>query len=35
MDGSFRISLCRDTTREELDTLAEVIREKILEKYCR
>ena len=35
MDGSFRISLCRDTTKEELDTLATVIREKILDKYCR
>ena len=30
MDGSFRISLCRDTTQEELDTLVKVIREEIL-----
>ena len=30
MDGSFRISLCRDTTQEELDTLAAVLRDEIL-----
>ena len=30
MDGSFRISLCRDTTAEELDRLAEVIERDIL-----
>ena len=30
MDGSFRVSLCRDTTAEELDTLVTVIREEIL-----
>ncbi len=30
MDGSFRISLCRDTTAEELDKLVEVIRKDIL-----
>ena len=30
MDGSFRISLCRDTTKAELDTLVNVIREEIL-----
>ena len=30
IDGSFRISLCRDTTKEELDTLITVIREEIL-----
>ena len=30
MDGSFRISLCRDTTQEELDALVEAIRERIL-----
>ena len=35
MDGSFRISLCRDTTKEELDTLVSVIRTKILDRYCR
>ena len=30
MDGSFRVSLCRDTTAEELDTLAQVIENDIL-----
>ena len=30
MDGSFRVSLCRDTTEEELDTLFTVIRDEIL-----
>ena len=30
IDGSFRISLCRDTTKEELETLCNVIREEIL-----
>ena len=30
MDGSFRISLSRDTTAEELETLVTVIREEIL-----
>ena len=30
IDGSFRISLCRDTTKEELDTLIRVVREEIL-----
>ena len=30
MDGSFRISLCRDTTQEELDTLAAVLRDELL-----
>ena len=30
MDGSFRISLCRDTTEEELETLYAVLRDEIL-----
>ena len=30
IDGSFRVSICRDTTREELDKLYTVIREEIL-----
>ena len=30
MDGSFRISLCRDTTQEELDTLVCAIKDNIL-----
>ena len=30
MDSSFRVSLCRDTTQQELDTLVQVIKEDIL-----
>ena len=30
MDASFRVSICRDTTEEELDKLVSVIREDIL-----
>ena len=30
IDGSFRISICRDTTKEELDKLAEVIETELL-----
>ena len=30
MDGSFRVSLCRNTTQEEIDTLIRIIREEIL-----
>jgi cysteine desulfurase len=30
MDGSFRVSICRDTTQEELDRLVEVIEKDIL-----
>ena len=30
MDGSFRVSLCRDTTQEELDTLVSIIEKDIL-----
>ena len=30
IDGSFRVSLCKDTTKEELDTLIDVIRREIL-----
>ena len=30
MDASFRVSLCRDTTAQELDKLLEVIRDEIL-----
>jgi cysteine desulfurase len=30
MDGSFRISLCRDTTEEELELLIRTIRDEIL-----
>ena len=30
IDSSFRVSICRDTTEEELDALVEVIRRDIL-----
>ena len=30
MDSSFRVSLCRDTTQDEIDTLLRVIKEDIL-----
>jgi cysteine sulfinate desulfinase/cysteine desulfurase-like protein len=30
MDGSFRVSLCKDTTQEELDRLVEVMEKDIL-----
>ena len=33
MDGSFRVSLCRDTTQEELDKLVEVIDKDIVGRY--
>lgn len=33
MDGSFRISLCRDTTQEELDILMTAISEDIVARY--
>ena len=33
MDGSFRISLCKDTTQEELDILVCAIREDIVARY--
>ena len=33
MDGSFRISLCKDTTQEELDRLVEVIQTDIIARF--
>jgi cysteine sulfinate desulfinase/cysteine desulfurase-like protein len=30
MDGSFRVSICKDTTIEELDKLYSVIVEKLI-----
>lgn len=30
IDGSFRVSICKDTTQEELEVLVKVIQEKIL-----
>jgi len=35
MDGSFRVSLCRETTRDELDVLIRVIREEIVARYIK
>jgi cysteine desulfurase len=33
MDGSFRVSICRDTTEAELDKLVEVIGQEILPRF--
>ena len=33
MDGSFRVSLCKDTTAEELDTLVRVIQTDIIGRF--
>jgi cysteine sulfinate desulfinase/cysteine desulfurase-like protein len=30
IDGTFRVSLCRDTTQEELELLYTVIRDELL-----
>ena len=35
IDGSFRVSLCRDNTEEELDLLVAVIRDEIIPRFCR
>ena len=35
IDGAFRISLCRDTTPQELDTFLEVLKRDILPKARR
>jgi cysteine sulfinate desulfinase/cysteine desulfurase-like protein len=35
IDGSFRVSICRDTTKEEIDKLVEVIRTDILPRVRR
>jgi cysteine desulfurase len=35
IDGSFRVSICRDTTKEEIDRLVEVIRDDILPRMRR
>ncbi len=34
MDASFRISLCKDTTEEELDRLVQVIQDNIIPRFC-
>ena len=33
MDGSFRVSLCRDTTEEELDQLVDVLRKDVVARF--
>ena len=33
VDGSFRISLCRDTSQEDVDALVRTIRENIVARY--
>ena len=35
IDGSFRVSLCKDTTKEELDKLVEVIAKQIVPRFCK
>ena len=35
IDGSFRVSLCKDNTEEELDLLVRVIRDEIIPRFCR
>ena len=35
IDGSFRVSICRNTTEEELDALVTAIRRDIIERFCR
>ena len=35
MDGSFRVSLCKDTTQEELDQLVTVIEKEIIPRFVK
>lgn len=35
IDGMFRVSICRNTTKEELDTLVQTIKEDILPRFKR
>ena len=35
MDGSFRVSLCKDTTAEELEKLVDVIENQIIPRFCK
>ena len=35
IDGSFRISLCRDNTAEELNLLVDVLRDEVITRFCR
>ena len=34
MDGSFRVSLCRDNTAEELDKLVQVLQDEVIGRFC-
>ena len=34
MDGSFRVSICKDTTEAELDKLVDVIENQIIPRFC-
>ena len=35
MDSSFRVSLCKDTTQEELEQLVAVIENQIIPRFCK
>ena len=35
MDGSFRVSICRNTTEAELDTLVSVMENQIIPRFCK
>ena len=35
MDGAFRVSLCKDTTAEELEKLVDVIENQIIPRFCK
>ena len=35
IDGSFRVSLCKDTTKEELEQLVNVIATQIIPRFCK
>jgi cysteine desulfurase len=35
MDGSFRVSICKDTTEDELEKLVNVIENQIIPRFCK
>ena len=35
MDGSFRVSICRDTTEDELERLVAVIENEIIPRFVK
>ena len=35
MDGAFRVSLCKDTTAEELEKMVDVIENQIIPRFCK